>query len=175
MFFFWLRAQKGVSRAGMFVITDSLVLSGGMSQGPAHAPCNSSRCLMGFSLFSVVLTWLCCPGIRDEWQSSAEFSTGWTCDEETSAEEFASYCWWAELMVQILHIPWADCFWGGWGGFFKGQSQLAFNKGKKSNSVFFFLAWHWYNGLSECRTIFLRWRLKTKGIAKPSWAQSFAL
>lgn len=63
----------------MFVITDSLVpfvreLLGGMSQGPAQSPCNSSRCLMGFSLFSVALTRVCCPGIRDEWQSSAELS-----------------------------------------------------------------------------------------------------
>lgn len=93
----------------MFVITDSLVpfvreLLGGMSQGPAQSPCNSSRCLMGIPLFSVALTRLCCPGIRDEWQSSAELSAGWTRGEETSAEEFAGYCWWAKLMVQTLHI-----------------------------------------------------------------------
>lgn len=126
----------------MFVITDSLVpfvrgLLGGMSQGPAQTPCNSARYLMPFSPFSALLTWLCCPGIRDEWQSSAELSTAWTCDEETSAEEFAGYCWWAKLMVQTLHILWADCF----GGVAFSKGEVSWHLAKAKRAILFSSFW----------------------------------
>lgn len=124
----------------MFVITDSLVpfvreLLGGMSQGPAQSPCNSSRCLMGFCLFSVVLTRLCCPGIRDELQSSAELSTGWTRDEDK--------CWRVcrLLLVGKAHgtnithsLSWF--FFGGWDGFFQRLRSAGIQQRQKEQLCF---------------------------------------